>query len=113
MPIPYRQDEIQIGDEVDTLVGISPNTLYTRGTVIQLVITPYECHAITQVGNRRGITHMLRTPVVYRCKLDDQPPHANLLVCPLAKPACHSPCDILAVSYGAKVAYPNVIQIPE
>ena len=106
-----RQEDVRVGMEVETVVGIGLQSQQTRGIVIELVVTANECFAVTQVGDRRGRTNMFRTRLMHRCKFDTV--HADLPVCPLAKLTCHSPCDIFALSYGAGFAYPRVIELPD
>lgn len=46
----------------------------------------------------------------YQCKLSN----GSLPVCPLATDVCHSPCDIVARSYGEGFSYPaNVANRPD
>lgn len=106
-----RQEDVQIGMDVATVVGVGPGAIQAHGTVIEIVVTTHECFAITQVGDRRGRTDMFRTRPMHRCKFDTR--HPDLPVCPLVNLRCHSPCDIFALSYGVSFSYPRVVELPD
>ena len=108
----YQQEDIRVGMDLDTFLS---DGRIVRGVVREIRVTAHECYAVVEtaerhaLGARMGRTNLIRSQTSYRCKLDDR----DLPICPLANLRCHSPCDIVAMSYGPGYHYPHVVELPD